>query len=287
MKKSHETKQILGAHLSINGGYENALYEARLLDCSALQIFTKNANSWKEKEVTGIQVQKFEQARHETGICSIGSHTSYLINLASNNPLVRARSIRALRNELYRSEKLKLSHVVLHPGSHMGSGEAKGIDRIIKGLNAVLNDFSLSCPLVLLETTAGQGTSLGSRFEQLAAIMQKVSKSGQIGICLDTSHIFAAGYDIRTLETYEHTMNGFDSIIGLRNLRLFHLNDTKKALGSRVDRHEHIGRGYIGMNAFEYIMNDPRFFHIPKIIETPKENEMDRVNLELLKNLVQ
>ncbi|MFO8083030.1 MAG: deoxyribonuclease IV [Desulfobacterales bacterium] len=286
MDKNLYTKGLLGAHLSMAKGFDKAVYEAHLLGCSVLQIFTKNATSWKERDISDTQIKKFEKAKHETGIHTIASHTSYLINPASKDPAIREKSVLALKNELLRSGKLKISYVVLHPGAHNGAGEKEGIRRIRESLDIILSEIFVPIPLILLETTAGQGTSLGYQFEQLASIMEKVSKPQHLGICLDTSHIFAAGYDIRTDESYNRTMEAFNSAIGFEYLRLFHLNDSKKDLGSGIDRHEHIGQGFIGTEAFKCIMNDPRFFHIPKVIETPKENEMDRVNLDLLRKLM-
>lgn len=285
MNESLDKKRLLGAHLSIAKGFDKALYEAQQLGCSTLQIFTKNANSWKEKDVSPKKIKEFAKAKQQTGIQIIASHTAYLINLASKDRDIRTKSIQALKNELLRSAKLELSFVVLHPGSHNGAGEKEGILLLAESINVIFDEVSENIPLLLLETTAGQGTSLGHRFQQLASIMEKVTRSQNVGICMDTSHIFAAGYDIRTQKSYHHTMEAFESAVGFRHLHLFHLNDSKKDLGSRIDRHEHIGKGFIGSDAFKYIMNDPRFCHIPKIIETPKEDNMDRVNLEFLRNL--
>jgi deoxyribonuclease IV len=286
MKNKDNKKLLLGAHLSIAKGFDHAIYEARSLGCTALQIFTKNAGTWKEREISDSEIKLFHHAKHETGIEIVASHTSYLINLASEEPAIRKKSIQALKAEMIRAGKLKLSSVVLHPGAHKGAGVNQGIDRIAESINTILNELTTNIPLLLLETTAGQGSSLGDCFGHLSTIMAKVKKSEKLGICLDTSHIFAAGYDLRTDESYDHTMKAFQSTIGFQHLYLFHLNDSKKELGSRVDRHENIGKGFIGPNAFKRIMNDSRFINIPKIIETPKENNMDQVNLNLLKMLV-
>ncbi len=286
MNKSLDKKGLLGAHLSIAKGFDKALYEAQNLGCTTLQIFTKNANSWREKDISPKKIKEFAKAKQQTGIQIVASHTAYLINLASKDRGIRTKSIPALKNELLRSAKLELSFVVLHPGSHNGAGEKEGIRLLAESINVIFDQVSENIPLLLLETTAGQGTSLGHQFQQLAAIMEKVTPQKNVGICMDTSHIFAAGYDIRTQKSYNHTMDAFESAVGFRHLHLFHLNDSKKELGSRIDRHEHIGKGFIGSDAFKYIMNDPRFFHIPKIIETPKEDNMDQINLELLRKLV-
>jgi deoxyribonuclease IV len=286
MENKVDRKWYLGAHLSIAKGFDHAVYEARSLGCNALQIFTKNASAWKEREISDPEILRFHQAKHETGIEIIVSHTSYLINLASADPEMRKKSIQALKAEMRRAGQLDLSYVVIHPGAHKGAGVKQGLDRIAESLDIVFDQLTPPIPLLLLETTAGQGSSLGSCFDQLSTIMENVFKSENLGVCMDTSHIFAAGYDIRTDESYDHTMNAFSSTIGFQHLHLFHLNDSKKEIGSRIDRHEHIGKGFIGIDAFKRIMNDSRFINVPKIIETPKENNMDHVNLNLLKMIM-
>ena len=280
---------LLGAHFSIAKGLHNALFEAQKHGCNALQIFTKNAHTWKERSLTPAEIEQFDQTRAETGITAIASHTSYLINLATDDKQKRAMSCRALHQELVRSSMLKIPFVVLHPGSHMGSGEKEGIGRIADNINQTLAQIPDLKTRLLLETTAGQGFSLGHTFEQLASIMDSVENKDAIGFCLDTSHIFAAGYDIRTPAAYKRTIRAFEATIGCGHLYLIHLNDSKKQLASRVDRHEHIGQGHIGLQAFELIMNDPRFMNIPKIIETPKQQDgkdYDHINLTALRDLV-
>lgn len=280
---------LLGAHFSIAGGLERALYEAKDYGCTALQIFTKNASTWKERTISSREIERFQAAISETGITHIAAHTSYLINIASPERKKRAMSCKALEQELVRSSALGIPVIVLHPGSHMDSGEARGIDRIAAGINDIFSDLNDVNTRLLLETTAGQGSSLGHTFEQLAAMIERIDNKDKIGFCLDTSHIFAAGYDIRNRNTFQRTFTAFDQIIGLEHLYLLHLNDSKKVLGSRVDRHEHIGLGFIGPNAFEYIMNDDRLADIPKIIETPKNKDgrnWDKKNLERLRSLI-
>ena len=282
-------KYILGAHLSIAKGLNKAVYEADKLNCNALQIFTKNAATWKEKHVTPDDIDLFKRAMEETGIKEIASHTSYLINLAAIDKKKYAMSCKALSDELTRSSSLGIPYVVLHPGSHMGSGEEKGIEQISNAINEIFSNIPDLKTRLLLETTAGQGSSIGHTFEQIASILKKIKNIDKIGVCLDTCHIFAAGYDIRTRETYNETIEKFDKIIGLRQLYLMHLNDSKKELASRVDRHEGIGKGFIGLKAFELIMNDKRLRNIPKVIETPKGkdgNKMDRINLHTLVGLL-
>ncbi len=198
-------------------------------------------------------------------------------------------SCHALKQELIRSSILDIPLVVLHPGAHMGKGKDKGIEKIVLSINEIFAQTPDIQARLLLETTAGQGSGLGHTFEQLASIMDKIENKNRIGICLDTSHVFAAGYDIRTPESYRKAMDAFDAIIGFENLYFVHVNDSKKEMGSRVDRHEHIGKGYIGIQAFELMMNDMRFWDIPKIIETPKQKDgqdMDRMNLKRLRSLV-
>lgn len=291
-QKNINTKKknfFLGAHLSIANGLHHALYRAKELDCDSLQIFTKNSNTWKEKDVSFKEMELFETAKKKTCIKNIVAHTSYLINLASPESKKRKMSCDALKNELVRSSKLNIPYIVLHPGSHMGRGEKHGIDQISENINKIFEQTPEVSAKLLLETTAGQGTNLGYTFEQLAAIIANITQKKRTGVCLDTSHVFAAGYDIRTQNSYLKTIDRFDSIIGLNNLKIIHLNDSKKGFKTKIDRHEHIGKGEIGIEAFRLIMNDKRFCHIPKIIETPKgkeENNWDKINLTLLKNLV-
>mgnify|MGYP006292893591 FL=1 len=279
---------LLGAHCSIAGGLENALYTARSYGCTALQMFTKNARTWAETPLSPEAAAAFDHARSDTGITEIASHTSYLINLAGPDPTTRKRSIRALREELIRSSALKIPYVVLHPGSHGGAGEAEGMERIITAVNRLFREVPNLTSRLLLETTAGQGHGIGHTFEQLSRLLAGIEDAGRIGVCLDTSHIFAAGYDIRTRSAYAHTLNDFNRIIGLDRLFFIHLNDSKAELGGRVDRHAHIGQGQIGTEAFGCIMRDERLARIPKVIETPKEKgklDWDAINLSLLRRL--
>jgi len=289
MEKAQKKDEVLiGAHLSIAKGLHNALFEAEAYGCTALQIFTKNSSSWKERILSRDEVYAFEQARKKTGIQAVATHTSYLINLAAVEDKKHRLSCNALKNELIRSSALDIPYVVLHPGAHMGAGEKAGIAQVAESINNIFGETPKLKTKLLLETPAGQGTCVGHTFEQIASILELIENKKRIGVCLDTCHIFAAGYDIRTDLAYKKTVMAFDSIIGLRHLRLIHLNDSKKGLGTKVDRHEHIGQGHIGLKAFECIMTDPLFRGIPRIIETPKGKtgeDMDRVNLELLKKL--
>jgi deoxyribonuclease-4 len=279
---------LLGAHLSIAGGLEKALLRAAALDCTALQIFTKNASTWKERRLRPAEIDRFTAVRATTGIRTVAAHTSYLINIAAADQKHLMRSCVALEKELVRASALRISDVVLHPGSHMGIGETRGLVKAAESLNRVLSQQPQNSARLLLETTAGQGSSLGYCFEQLATLIDRVEDKLKIGVCLDTAHLFAAGYDIRSMAAYTEVLRQFDATVGIKYLKLLHLNDSKKALGSRVDRHEHIGQGTIGIAAFRFIMQDSRLLDIPKIIETPKdgkEQRWDRKNLERLRAL--
>ncbi|MEA3230561.1 MAG: deoxyribonuclease IV [Thermodesulfobacteriota bacterium] len=286
-KSTNQT--YLGAHFSIAGGIHRALIAAQAYGCTAAQLFTKNAKTWKERRLIDTDIHLFKQAVKDTRITRIASHTSYLINLATPERKKQAKSKRALTGELIRSDALGIPFIVHHPGSHMGSGLEKGLDRIVSAVNDIFNDNPGLTPRLLFETTAGQGTGIGHRFEQLADIITRIEAKNRVGVCLDTCHIFAAGYDIRTKKTYWETMERFDDIIGLSNLYFIHLNDSLKAFCSRVDRHAHIGQGAIGMDGFQFVMTDPRLSGIPKIIETPKgsgNEDSDTVNLARLLNFI-
>jgi len=287
--KCYRTSSLLGAHFSIAKGLHHALYEAKAYGCNALQIFTKNASTWKERTLIQEEINQFDQAKKETGITEIVSHASYLINLATCDKRKHAMSCSALKKELIRSFRLGIPFVILHPGAHLGNGEAQGIERITLSINEIFSQTPDVQVRLLLETTAGQGSGLGHTFEQLASIRDDIKSKDRIGFCLDTSHIFAAGYDIRNERSYRQVTDNFDAVIGMKNLYVIHLNDSKKELGSRVDRHEHIGEGFIGITAFKLLMNDVRFRDIPKIIETPKRKngqDCDEINLNRLRSLI-
>jgi deoxyribonuclease IV len=280
---------LLGAHFSIAKGLHQALFTARDYGCSAVQIFTKNSSTWKEKTLFDEDIRLFDEARKKTGIRHIASHTSYLINLASPEKKKHAMSCEALKHELIRCAALKIPLVVLHPGSHMKSGVKAGIERIASAINRVFDKLPENPTRLMLETTSGQGFILGHTFEQIAAIMGKVADRERLGVCLDTCHIFAAGYDLRTKAAYQKTFSIFDSVIGLEHLYWIHLNDSMREMGSRIDRHEHIGQGFIGETAFKLLMNDSRLQHIPKVLETPKgkgEKDRDQINLAKLRGFL-
>lgn len=279
---------LLGAHFSIAGGLHKAVEKAWHYRCPVLQLFTKNASTWKERRLSSREIEDFDRARREGSIDSVCSHAAYVINLASPDPVQYEKSVQALVNELRRSSQLAIPYVILHPGAHMGKGEDHGLRRVARAINRVFEQVPEGGCHLLLETTAGQGTNLGHTFEQLAAIADRVEAKDSVGFCFDTCHVFAAGYDLRTKKSYHRTMSAFDRVVGLDRLRVIHVNDAKKVLGSRVDRHEHIGQGAIGIDAFRFIMNDRRLGAIPKILETPKANGLDpdRLNLDCLLSLV-
>ncbi len=274
--------------MSIAGGAPLALHRALEVGCNVLQIFVKNNNRWQGKPLSGEEVEAFRQIWSDSGIRAIVAHDSYLINLAGSDEVLWQRSITAFLDEMERCERLGLSYLVAHPGSHRGRGERKGLERITRALDQIHERTSDYRVRIALETTAGQGTSLGYRFEQLRDILSGCRHPQKVGVCMDTCHIFAAGYDFRAQEDYLKTMEKFDHSVGLDKLQIFHVNDSKKELGSHVDRHEHIGEGKIGVSGFTWIVNDPRFVEVPKILETPKGKDLseDRRNLEVLRSLI-
>ena len=276
-----------GAHFSVAGGLHNAVETAVRFKCDALQIFTKNANQWAAPTLTEDQVRVFRTAVTDAKVVHLVAHDSYLINLAAPGDELFEKSIAAFAIELERAERLGVQGVVTHPGAHVGSGDDVGLKRVVAGLDETLRRTAGMKVKVLLETTAGQGTTLGHRFEHLAYLLANVREPGRYGICLDTCHIFAAGYPIGTPAEYAATFDEFDRVVGIKHLHMFHVNDSVKALGSRVDRHAGISLGLIGTKAFQLLVKDPRFAAHPMILETPKEddegNEMDPVNLRKLR----
>jgi len=278
---------LLGAHMSIAGGIGNAFIEGKKVACDAIQIFTKSSRQWASKPYTKEEIELFHINRKETGIGAVVAHDSYLLNMGSPDGALRTRSVAAFIDELERCEVLGVTNLIAHPGSHVGSGELDGIKTIAKSLDEVHK----ACPgyraKVTLEITAGQGSNLGYRFEQIANMIDATKESDRLRVCFDTEHAFAAGYDIRSRDGYERTFSEFDEVIGIERLAAFHLNDSKKEFNSRVDRHEHIGKGFIGVEAFRLLMNDRRFWGLPMCLETPKGTDLkeDRENLELLRSL--
>jgi deoxyribonuclease-4 len=286
--KEHKNEPLIGAHESIAGGIHTAFDRAVSVGCRTLQVFTKNSNQWNVKPLTNEDIVNYKTAASKSTIAPVIAHDSYLINLCAVNPELRKKSLDAFIVELQRCEALGIRFLNFHPGAHTGQGEADGLRRIVEALDEAHARTPGYSVMSVLETTAGQGTTLGYRFEQLRMIIDNVDQSQRMAVCIDTCHIFAAGYDIRTPRMYEETMRQFDSIIGFQKLAAIHMNDSKKNLGSHVDRHEHIGMGAIGKNGFRSIMNDERLMKTPKILETPKGEDLkeDRLNLMRLKRLV-
>ena len=260
----------LGAHLSISGGLPRAVDRAVASRCEALQIFTKSAGQWRARVIPDDEMVLFRRRVADTGIHPVIAHNSYLINIAAAAPALREQSLAALLEEYDRADALGLQGLVMHPGSFTTSTESDGLRLIASGLRALLRTRRRAAPLILLEHTAGQGTNLGHRFEHLAKIIEGLDGSPRVGVCLDTCHLLAAGYDICSEEGYVQTFREFDRLVGLDRLKAFHLNDSKKPCGSRVDRHEHIGKGCLGLEPFRRIVTDPRFAGLPMLLETPK-----------------
>lgn len=282
---------FFGSHLSISGGYYKAADAATELGMQTVQIFTKNNNQWRAKPISDEEVAAF-RASVERGALSIPcSHSSYLINLASGAEELWEKSVESFIVELQRAEALGLAGVVIHPGSALELSEEVAIGRIVTALDRVLEKTSSLTTEVWLETTAGQGSSIGHRFEHLGAIIKGVQDASRVGVCIDSCHIFAAGYGLQTREEYASTMSEFGRIVGMDRVRAFHLNDSKKDRGSRVDRHEHIGEGKLGLEPFRHILNDARFAGMPIYLETPKGlrdgRNLDEMNLSTLRSLIQ
>ncbi len=278
----------LGAHESISGGLYKAFDRARSVGCDALQIFVKSNRSWAVKPLTEEDIARFKAKAEETGIQPVVAHTSYLLNLGTPDDMLWKRSRDTLIVELERCEALGVPYLVLHPGSHVGTGEEVGLAQVAQALGEVHAATPGFQAQILLETTAGQGTNLGYRFEHLGWLLEHTPTGERLGVCLDTCHVFAAGYELRTPEGYAATMEAFNHIIGLERLLALHLNDSKGDLGSRKDRHEHIGKGHIGLEGFRHVLNDSRLANLPGLLETPKSDDLheDRENLAVLRSLV-
>ena len=280
---------FLGAHMSISGGIHNALDRGVAAGCGVIQVFTQNASQWRGKAVSDADALLFREKRAASGLNEVISHDIYLINLGAPPGEIRDKSLAGFREELVRCAGLGITRIVMHPGAHTGDGEETGLRRIIEAFDQLFPAVPEYSGKVLLEITAGQGSNVGYSFEHLRAIIDGSSFPDRFGVCFDTCHAYAAGYDIKSADGYRKTFDDFDRIIGLDRLLAFHVNDSKKGLSSRVDRHEHIGAGALGLEPFRMLMNDPRFTRIPKILETPKgdTDEMDAVNLKTLRDLVE
>jgi deoxyribonuclease-4 len=269
----------IGAHMSVAGGLPFAIARAEVHQCEALQIFTKNASQWRARPLGPEEIAAFRKAAEETGVHPIVSHASYLINIATANPVLRAQSLAALGEEVDRAEALGLLGVVLHPGARMSAPEHEAIALVVSSLAELIAARPRGRTMILLEHTAGQGTAMGASFEQIAAMLDGVQDDKRLGVCLDTCHLLASGYDICSEDGYRETFEQFDELIGIERLKVFHLNDSKKPCRSRVDRHEHIGKGCIGLEPFRWLVNDSRFDRLPMLIETEKTEMRDKMKI--------
>ncbi len=281
-------RRPLGAHMSIAGGMDRAIERGAAIGCTAIQLFTKNSNQWAARTLPIDEIERFRAGRERAGISHVVAHDSYLINLCSPDDQLFRKSIDAHVEEMQRCLMLGVPSLVTHPGAHLGQGEAFGIRRMAEAIDAICERVPDPGVSIALETMAGQGTVIGRSFEELAAIIAAVRRPERLGVCFDTCHVFAAGYDLRTRAAYDDTMRRFAGEIGFERLRAVHLNDSKKDLGCRVDRHEHIGRGFLGAEAFRQVMNDSRLAALPLLLETPKDDDCreDVENLTLLLGLV-
>lgn len=287
---------FLGAHMSVAGGLPRAVDRAVVHGCQALQIFAKNANQWRGRPLPPEEIREFRRRVEAADLAAVVSHASYLINLATTEPRLSQQSRDAMGDEIDRAEALGLLGVVLHPGCHTGGGREAGLTRVARQLLHLLDEREAGRTMILIEHTAGQGTSLGATFEELAAILRETDGHPRMGVCLDTCHLLASGYDIASQGGYDETFAAFGRLVGFERLKVFHLNDSKRPVGSRVDRHEHIGRGFVGLAAFERLVNDRRFAALPMLLETPKgagkatgpvePDPLDVRNLETLRALM-
>lgn len=281
-------KHLIGAHIFVNGGVDSAITKAEEFGFTAIQIFTRNNNRWTSKPLSDKEINAFKEKLASSNIKVVVSHDSYLINLCAVDPENLENSRLAFKDELDRCEQLGIPYLNFHPGSHGGAGEDEGIKLIAESLNLLHQQTKGYKVKSMLEATAGQGNALGYKFEQLAKIIELVEEKERMCVCIDTAHIFAAGYNIKDPKEYKKVMKNFDDIIGLDLLKCIHMNDSKKPLGSRVDRHDHIGKGEIGLDGFSNIMNDKRLKDVALILETPKGKEQleDLENVKTLLSLV-
>lgn len=280
---------LLGAHMSISGGLEKAIESGASIGCTTIQIFTKSNRQWNAKVLTQKEIELFKDTAKTLKMGPIIAHATYLINIASADPKISQSSTQALAMELARCQDLAIPYLVLHPGSYGTGTPQEGLERISHHLDAIFEQVP-GHTMILLETMAGQGTSLCWNFEQIATVIKKSTHKKRLGVCLDTCHAFVAGYDFTTKDSYEKLWKDFDSLIGIEHLKAIHINDSKKGCGSRIDRHEHIGKGALGLEPFELLFNDPRFFDVPKILETPKATQEpfteDKMNMATIYSLL-
>ena len=277
---------LVGAHVSIAGEMYKSVERALSIGATTMQIFTKSSRSWVAKKLTDQNCEDFKTAVKSSGLSHLVAHASYLINIGTHDGETERKAVDALTDELMRCEQLGIPYLVLHPGSHVGEGIEKGIKQIAKHLDAILQKID-GKTIIALETMAGQGTNLGSTFEEIKTIIDLCEEKKRIGVCLDTCHIFSAGYDISTTDGYKKVMKSFDEIIGLKKLKVVHINDSKTAFNSHKDRHEELGKGSIPLETFKLIMHDKNLENIPKILETPTDDEMKLYckEIKLLKEL--
>ena len=287
----------LGAHISTAGGVHQAFARAQDIGCDSMLIFTKSNRQWKASPISDKDVEKYQKAAEKhAAIYPVAVHASYLINLGSPKPDLWEKSYQALKIEVERAARFSIPYLVFHPGSHTKAGVDAGLENIARGMRRLLDETDETTPdtFICLETMAGQGTNMGDSFEQLGTIISECNGHERLAVCFDTCHVFAAGYDLRTAVAYDETMQKFDDAIGLERIKCFHFNDSKHELGSHKDRHEHIGRGFIGEDGFAHFVNDPRWADHPAHLETPKteteedgtETEMDPINLAALRRLI-
>jgi deoxyribonuclease-4 len=279
---------LIGAHCSIGGGLHTAFERAETIDATAIQIFTQNARQWHPSKINPEIIEMYKTNMSKSKVKVVISHDSYLINLCAKEEYIQKKSEIAFKGEIVRCNDLGIKLLVYHPGSHLGQGEEVGLNKVADALNRIHEETKECDVISVIETTAGQGTNLGYKFEHLKYIIDLIDNKDRIGVCMDTCHIFAAGYDIRDKKNYTKTMSAFDKIIGFDYLRAVHLNDCKSEFCSHVDRHEHIGKGKIGIDAFSFLMNDKRFNKVPKVLETEKSDDLheDIENLAILKGLI-
>lgn len=287
-KKTKSKGPLLGSHMSIAGGVDKALLQGQEVGCDAVQIFTKSSRQWVSKPLGKEEIANFHEAKKTTGITAIVAHDSYLYNFAATDDVLRKKSVSGLIDEMERCEVLGVAYLIAHPGAHVGAGEAVGIKTVAKSIDEMHKACAGFTTKLALEITAGQGSNLGYCFEQVRQMIDAVKTPERLRVCFDTEHAFAAGYDLRTKDGYDRTFAEFDETIGLDLLVAFHLNDAKKDLGCRVDRHEHIGKGFLGLEAFRLLLNDRRFWGLPMCLETPKSADCheDRENLATLRGLI-
>lgn len=277
---------LLGGHISISGGVHLAPERGRDVTCDCMQIFSKNQMQWKTKPLDLEEAEQFKENCHKFGIKETVIHDSYLINLGSPDKALLKQSREAFLDEMVRAKHLGVRYLIFHPGAHMGAGEAAGLRKIAESMDWARKEFGSGDVHQVLEITAGQGSVLGHSFEQLARILDMVEDQKSAGVCFDTCHAYAAGYDIKTPKGYRTTFDHFEDVLGIDRLRAMHLNDSKGKQGSRLDRHEQIGKGYLGLDCFKNIMNDERWKETPMVLETPEGDKRYKQELKILRSLI-